>query len=369
MINKIKIKNFKTFKLLDITCSNLNILTGLNGSGKSSLLQALLLLRQSYRVGIQENLGLVLQEGQLISLGSGKDVYYHGGKNEDIEFNIDDDQKVFNWSFEYKPNNDILKMRREGTLAGLSVLSLFNDKFQYLSSDRILPQEVYPRSEYQVRNKNNLGKHGEFSAHYLSEFGASQEIVDVSLQHPSASSKSLLHNTEAWVSEISPGLKLISNSLGGVDVVKMVVRYETQTGFTNETKLINTGTGISYILPIVLSILKSKPGDLLIVENPELHVHPRGQAVIGKMLALTASLGVQIFVETHSDHVLNGVRVAVMENNIAREDATFFYFERVSSEFEQSTCVSQISIDAKGQFSEMPSGFMDEWTIQLLKLI
>lgn len=85
-------------------------------------------------------------------------------------------------------------------------------------------------------------------------------------------------------------------------------------GFTNEYTPQNVGFGISYSLHVITAILKAKDGDLIIIENPESHVHPRGQAELGKLIALAAINNIQIIIETHSDHIINGIRVAVKEN-------------------------------------------------------
>ncbi|WP_180834594.1 AAA family ATPase, partial [Vibrio parahaemolyticus] len=64
------------------------------------------------------------------------------------------------------------------------------------------------------------------------------------------------------------------------------------------------------VLPIVLALLVTKPGGLVIIENPEAHLHPKGQSYLGRLIQRTAEAGVQVIIETHSDHLLNGIRVA-----------------------------------------------------------
>lgn len=76
MLNDISIKNFKALKNLNLPLTNLNIFAGLNGSGKSSFIQSLLLLRQSFHSGITKRQGLIIKDGELINLGKGKDIFY-----------------------------------------------------------------------------------------------------------------------------------------------------------------------------------------------------------------------------------------------------------------------------------------------------
>ncbi len=209
MIKEIKIKNFKSLKNIDLSLSNLNILAGLNGNGKSSLLQSLLLLRQSFR-NTTRKIGLILQDGELISLGSGKDVLYqYAGKDEAIEFEIRTEAKKSKWRFGYSADSDILPVDKIDQDTDLSNSSLFNRNFQYLNAEHIPPQVIYEKSKSQVIENKNIGIKGEYAAHYLAEYGFSEKIerAKSNLQHPKANSTSLIHQVDAWISEVSPGAK------------------------------------------------------------------------------------------------------------------------------------------------------------------
>ena len=140
----------------------------------------------------------------------------------------------------------------------------------------------------------------------------------------------------------------------------------------------NVGFGISYILPVLVTLLSAEPGSILIIENPEAHLHPRGQSEIGKLIAETVARGVQVFVETHSDHVINGVRVAVKKGVVKPEDVNIAFFERKPHDVTREdgtpqreiySEVTNIKVDANGSLSEWPKDFMDEWGIQQMKLL
>jgi predicted ATPase len=122
----------------------------------------------------------------------------------------------------------------------------------------------------------------------------------------------------------------------------------------------NVGFGVSYTLPIVLAILAARPGDLLLLEAPEAHLHPRGQVKIGELMALAAEAGVQIIVETHSDHVLNGVRIAVHQRVIQPDNTAFFYFQWDTKRADGATSVRRLTVDSKGRMEDWPPGFFDE---------
>jgi predicted ATPase len=130
----------------------------------------------------------------------------------------------------------------------------------------------------------------------------------------------------------------------------------------------NVGFGLTYVLPVVTAVLFASPGDLLIIENPESHLHPQGQARLGKLFAQSAEQGVQLFIETHSDHVLNGVRVATKQQLISPEKVGIFFFERYLAD-EHRTEIIQPIIDENGRINKWPPGFFDEWDNQLDELL
>ena len=131
----------------------------------------------------------------------------------------------------------------------------------------------------------------------------------------------------------------------------------------------NVGFGLTYALPVVTAILKSKPNDLLIIENPESHLHPAGQAMVGKLCCLAASGGVQIIIESHSDHFLNGIRVGVKEKLLSHEKVRLFFLERPFDQNTHSSIVQNPSIDEQGRLDYWPEGFFDEWDKQLDNLL
>jgi predicted ATPase len=120
-------------------------------------------------------------------------------------------------------------------------------------------------------------------------------------------------------------------------------------------KPVNVGFGYSYILPLIVTGLIAKPGEFIIVENPEAHLHPRAQSKIAEFFSSVASCGVQVFIESHSEHILNGLRVSSLkpEISIKHSDIVIHYFnENFDSE--------KLIIDNKGKIENWPSGFFDQ---------
>ncbi len=369
MLKRLQIKNFKALKETDLSLGRLNLLAGINGMGKSSLVQALLLLKQSY-TRISDGL-LTLNDQEFAALGKGRDVFYQYSDEKQISFLIEADKgESRSWVFDYHADKEYLNCKERHAFPELSqYFNIFTDNFQYLNAERIGPRQSYGSSSHYIENLKQIGSKGEYAVHYLNAFGTSEKVQFDVLHHPKARSRSLIHEVDAWLGEISPGTKLNTTAVPGTEMVLLDIRFETKTDYTNHFRPVNVGFGISFILPVILALLMAKKDRLIIIENPEAHLHPRGQAEMGRLMALAAQAGAQIIAETHSDHILNGVRVAVKNGNIPKDDARIFFFDRKTTDFEQYSYVTPIKIDQKGELSEYPPNFLDEWNNQLFKLI
>lgn len=131
---------------------------------------------------------------------------------------------------------------------------------------------------------------------------------------------------------ISPGIRLhvAEHALrDGMDLVSLRYSFIQDQQVSNAYRSTNVGFGLTYSLPIFVAVLSSRPGSLILLENPEAHLHPKGQSRLGEFLAIAASQGIQIVAETHSDHVLNGVRVAVHQGNYGPAIHVFIFFNAV----------------------------------------
>ena len=109
----------------------------------------------------------------------------------------------------------------------------------------------------------------------------------------------LENDLEKWLSEISPGFSISTLSDSTSQTINLSFVKERQN-----FKSINVGFGLSYIAPVLTTLLMAKEGDLVIIESPEAHLHPKGQRKMGELLSEISSKGVQIITETHSDHIV-----------------------------------------------------------------
>lgn len=387
MIKSIDIKNFKSIKSKHFGLRNLNVLLGLNGMGKSSFIQCLLGLRQSQNRAYGE-FGL---SGDYVNIGTTKDALYQYAKDDPFSTHIKfSDDKELNFEFDYKINADKFTAKNlEKKLYGdefskvydriVKNESLYNDCFQYLKANRHDPRTINPKNPTLVVEKRNIGNKGEHAAHYIESFPSDVITIETLLHKDSVSKdeltgeeiivKTLKKQLDLWMGEISPGVHVQTTEVSNEDVKLEYSYKQPNLGSTNTFKPENVGFGITYGLPVVLSLLKAKKGDLIIIENPESHIHPRGQAELGRMMALAAMGGVQIIVETHSDHIINGIRVAVKEKEIDRDKAIIYYFDKVINSNEQYSKITNVEIDGNGELSEYPKHMLDEWNDQLMKLL
>ncbi|MEB3359486.1 MAG: DUF3696 domain-containing protein [Synechococcales bacterium] len=364
-IKSVQIKNFKCFENQRFDLGKLTLFTGLNSSGKSSSIQSLLLLRQSYYQDLLPNVGLALN-GDLVSVGTAQDALFEGaGAEEKIEFSVTwCNGEVGIWSFNYDRVADVLKLDSPPTKGSIYETSLYNNFFHYLTAERIGPRPFFETSDFQVRQRKQIGTRGEYSAHFLSVY-RDEHIPNQTLNHPEAESSNLIDQVRAWMGEVSPGTRIERKLNPDMGLVSLQFFY----GLSNPYRATNVGFGITYTLPILLAILASPPGTLILLENPEAHLHPRGQSMMGHLLALAASCDIQVIVETHSDHVLNGIRLAVHGGKIKPEDVCLHFFERINQNNQVITKVVSPKVDRNGRINHWPDGFFDEWDKSLDALL
>ncbi len=366
MLTRLDLKNFKCFELLRLPLEPLTLLSGSNASGKSSVLQALVLLHQTMRE--HEWSTRLMLNGESIKLGSVSDVVdkIHGRKSFEICL-IDDDQ-TYEWTFvgertemsmeiECVEIND-KKYNQPGFLRFLLPLNVCDKPslprrltgLTYITAERIGPREVYALEDRQIASV--VGPAGEHAVSVL-HWGRDNPILDqlVVQNEPNT----LLRQVEARMRMFFPGCGLVVQQIPQANAVTLGLRTSSDTDFHRP---IHVGFGLTQVLPIVIAALSASEGDILLIENPEVHLHPAGQALMGQFLADVATAGVQVILETHSDHVLNGIRRAVKSNRIKPEQVAIHFFRQRSEEIAQ---VTSPLLDSSGNIDSWPDGFFDQF--------
>ena len=363
MIREVRIHNFKCFNQIILEMKNVNILTGINGMGKSTIIQSLLLLRQSYLKYNNMN-GLYLN-GRYVELGNAQDVLYEKAQEEIIGLGYRTDTVKHYFEYQYTADSDFLPISNgeQGELSS----EIVDNHFSYLSAYRIEPKALYRITNEEDINNREFGNNGEFALQYLKLYG-NEDIENKAVVIEDKLGETLSNQTRVWMDKISPGVS--PNIILDTQLRTSEVRYEFVEGKikTNSYKSVNVGFGITYVLPLIVAILSAKRGDLIIMENPEAHIHPAGQRILGELIARAGQVGVQIIAETHSDHMINGVRLAVKNRQIPKSEVQLTYFYKDEGDNYEHKFVNPQILD-DGRLDIWPDGFFDEWDKALYELI
>jgi len=376
MLEFIELRNFKSAHKLPINLSKLTVLTGLNGSGKSTLLQALALLKQSLRPG-NKNQNLFLR-GNLVQLGRSEDIRFENSTNDIIEFIIQTSKSRTSLSATVQSDADTLPLSVDGDIR--DVITTLGNGFQFIQADRITPAVQYRQASTPERASGWLGCGGEFTVDFLLQnedrkvsskrlFPRNHPALTSELLNLVAPTERLLDQVSGWLQHLSPGVRPRTVALDFADATSLKFSYTGTTvgSDSREYRPTNVGFGLTYCLPIIVACLAAPKGALLLLENPEAHLHPRGQSALGQLLARCAADDVQIIIETHSDHVLNGIRIAAKRTEISHNDVAIHFFSR-DLESGKSIITSPI-LHSNGRLSDWPEGFFDEWSKALDELL
>jgi predicted ATPase len=372
MIDYLQIENFKSLRRVSLPLGGLSLFFGMNGMGKSSVLQALLLLRQSYWWGSARNLKTLRINGNLVKLGSVSDILCQNAEEEEIRFYLKSDTgSVLDARFAADSASGQLTVMRERqgmteTRGEPFEQALFDwNGLYYLGADHLAPQTAYDYSGWDGEIADRLGSDGRYVVPFLAVKGSNYEVPE-ELRHPRTKSAYLIDQTSAWMSEISPGVRLSAITRHSLLSAELRVRYDGDILTSDDMSPVNVGFGIPYVLPTIVELLVARPDDLVILENPESHLHPRGQAAIAQLIARVAARGTQVICESHSDHIINGVRLAVKQGTIDARELLVSYFDK--DEY-QDTHIHHIEVDSNGVLSSYPNGLLDEWGVLMAQLL
>ena len=168
-----------------------------------------------------------------------------------------------------------------------------------------------------------------------------------------------------WLQELAPGAHLQLEKIRDADSIIHVLTFDRPgKGKSRRYRDKNSGFGLSCALPVLAALL-SPAGSLCLIENPEAHLHPLGQTKLAELAVRASLAGVQVIAETHSDHFMDGVRIAVRDGLIHPDRTAFHYFEREGA----TTMVTSPLVDADGRLSSWPAGFFDQHEENLARLV
>lgn len=371
MIKSIALTNFKAYEDEEFNIAPLTLIAGINGMGKSSILQSLLMLRQSYDVDyLNKDEKQIRLNGHFVNMENSNVLCNTMAADRTVVVSVETEKGNHTWSIDAQdPEETTPSCTYEGN--DYKTMSLFSNSMEFLTAER-----VGPRSEYRVQSdkayNTKLGVQGELTPAYLYKSMQQNENIGMDKMlfvdgDKQAMDKQLINNVNAWMSWIMNVKMSAYTHATDPQTIKLEYGLDDVWGHFSALQV---GFGLSFVLPVVTALLKAKTGDLILIENPEAHLHPSAQVRLGQMISKAVSCGAQVIVETHSDHLLNGIRLARKEKVLKLEsDVNLIFVQRKSINNELVTLTNEIKIYDNGKLSDRPPFFFDTWEDTLMKLI
>lgn len=374
MIKSLTIENFKAFdKTPEIKLGKISLLTGINGRGKSSLLQVLLLLSQSVRK--QNSLQYLLTNGDWVNLGDFSEIINKSCRAEEapvvLQFTTDSEKdNDFRLSYKYNSEKEFGElvsmivnqhetfsefsgynddaMPKENTIVSVPLFSgytgLMNLKqLYYISAERICAQNE--ETEDRLTDTYRLDRQGRNILNIIYRQGNEfQEKIEKHLS-------SIFDGATFHITKEDNALHLYMDSLDN----------------GNHFLPVNVGYGYGYVLLLLTAGLLAQKNEIIIVENPEAHLHPSAQAALMRFfISEVMSRDVQIIMETHSDHIVNASLIAVRQEKIQNEDVKILFFSRNE---EKRVLIQNLEITKKGRIKNPPVSFCDQYAMDMHALM
>jgi predicted ATPase len=352
MLKKIAIHNFKCFDKTEIALSNINLFAGINSSGKSSAIQALLLVANN----AQKNASSPLN-GQWLRIGGFTEARNFIRNAKEFNISVSSDSNCF--SVKFKQSEDDEKDTNVTIIENSSIieelLDFQNKHIYYLPATRLGPADSYQMNFDRV---NFLGNNGEFVVDYFIK-NQNKNVLKELISDPS--SNTLYSQVNYWLYKLMRVNVLIEN-LGISNTISASFSFNNN----KEVRPYHIGAGVSYILSILVSCLSVNKKDIIIIENPEIHLHPKAQADLTEFLCFVSKAGIQIILESHSDHIFNGLRKAISKKIIKPTHSSINFFELDENFISRNTL---IKISESGRILDHRKGLFDQFDEDLDQLL
>lgn len=403
MLKRIGFDNFKCLSGKTFELDKVNVFTGYNGRGKSSVMQAILMISQSVRKDDMNSIAHLHVNGDFVKLGDFDELLTDPEKYKfslDMTLSNSVDHKVhlgYDMTDDYKvgqlyecnidnisffdtassnPLDETASGREKtGNLKDLKQLPVYlynqfwSQNVHFVAADRKGPVKFVERDE--IPDFFKVGADGSRTINTISAYKDKvSNTMNVDANDPNE--YDLQTAVTKWVNEIMHG--------GSVSVVGNASRTIDEQGNPKKSTILkldfgvkddghtypsyHVGFGYSYILSIVVTALIAKENDIVIVENPEAHLHPEAQTRLTFLLAKLGARGVQVFVETHSEHVISGFRLAALKNEflLKNDDVRIFFFDYDFN-------MLPLKIEPTGKILGWPDRFFDQYQKELAEIL
>lgn len=409
-IAKIAVTGYKSIgDKCEIILKPLTILAGANSSGKSSIIQPLLLLKQTLEASYDP--GALKLMGSNVRYSSGEQLLCKVTNKHANQFCIDmsmpDNER---WLCHYKWGREkgfeLAKMeyvKGEKSIdvtpasEGIDPSPLFPDDFpkEFFQTNKFDWSIVRDRCFAQLQGRRAKSKSPEFNMPLASQLAEAirriihlpglrgnpertYPVTAVGNTFPGTFQDYTASIIAAWQAEgkkeklIAVGKELLK--LGLTWKVVAIPKNDTQVelhvgrlphsirgGARDLVSIADVGLGVSQTLPVLIALHVARPGQIIFLEQPEIHLHPRAQMAFAEVLATAANRDVVIIVETHSSILLRGIQTAVAEGKLSEEKVSLNWFSR--DEHNGQTRCTPGNLDESGAFGNWPEDF-DETTLE-----
>lgn len=213
---------------------------------------------------------------------------------------------------------------------------------EFLGPFRTNPERFYILTG---ESPKNVGRHGERAL----------EVLMQDEKRKGKEKKNLLQMISRWMNETEIARK--------VDTAAITDRYfelVVQNYHTGEWEnLVDVGFGCSQIIPVLIAGFNVGKDGIFMVEEPEIHLHPKAQAGLGSLFHEMYKRGIQLIIETHSEHMLLRIQSHIARGDIKVEDVNVFYIDPAGKG--KKKMIHKIPIGKDGYFvEEWPKGFFPE---------
>lgn len=349
MLSKFSISAFKSIASADILLNKLNLFSGPNSSGKSSAIQALLTGADNISMSNEPRM---LNAKHLPALAFNEVRNYIVNAKE---YSISLSEAGSDVSLTFKAADDtyIKTIVEQTGKPSESLYGKLSTNVLYLSAMR---NADFTSPKINPYSQNALGLRGEYVIDFYQNHR--QDLLPESLVYYRGS-KTLSGQVDYWLEKLT-GYKLFVETDGS----EYKVRYVTDNG--KAIYPYNVGTGVSFIAEVLIVCLASSIGGLVIIENPEIHLHPSAQADMLDFLTLVAKAGVQIIIESHSDHFFNGIRRNIHMGFLSHDDVSIYNFVKNANGI---TDAHAIELNSRGGLVNYTPGMFDQFDKDLDEML
>ncbi len=372
-ISKLRLRNFKSVTEGDIGMAPLTLLVGENSSGKSTILRALFLMRHGLPdYGLPPGVGQddmsitdISEPDDVSRVSSNKSTAPPNTVSIGVDIRRIGGRGVWGLDIDWNPSTGIDEISFDPIDDDMdnSEYDLLCNKVLYVGPLRKSPGG-YPETRSN-RVPSDVGKRGEFTANLLAKQG--DEVTGLPM--PGDRVYTIKDILRSWVTDLGLAADVrvagVEARLHWFDSVPLVVPPNPQIevrphGLDSFLPLSSVGVGVSQLLPVLVQCLLAEPGSVILLEQPELHLHPALQQRLTDFFIAVVRSGRQLIVETHSEYMVSRLRRRIVED---ADDELLDLANVIFAERDRETGLTsyrEVELSPLGAIEDWPAGFFDQ---------